>query len=197
MIDLDKILNIRKSTVRPTRGRVLISNPFLSDYFFKRAVVLLVDHSEDGSFGVIVNKPLDFRVNDVTKSFPTSTSQVFLGGPVKTEGLFYIHTLGEVIPESLQVMKGLWWGGELSVLEEIIMDDPERASESVRFYLGYSGWVTNQLKGEIQSKSWAITNVNVGEIMEGSTNNLWDEKVRELGKSYDPWLKMPVDPSFN
>lgn len=197
MIDLDKILNIRKSSVRPTRGRVLISNPFLSDYFFRRAIVLLVDHGEDGSFGVIVNKPLDFRVNDVTRSFPASTSPVFLGGPVKTEGLFYIHTLGDLIPDSLQVMKGLWWGGELKVLEEIIAADPEGASESVRFYLGYSGWVTDQLKGEIQSRSWAIANVNTNEIMAGSTNNMWEEKVKELGKSYDPWLKLPVDPSFN
>lgn len=197
MIDLDKILNIKKSTARPTRGRVLISNPFLSDYFFKRAVVLLVDHGEDGSFGVIVNKPLDFSLDEVTSSFKPATSKVFLGGPVKTEGLFYIHTLGDLIPDSLQVMKGLWWGGNLEVLEDMMLSDTASTMQNVRFYMGYSGWVTNQLRGEIQSRSWAIANINPMEIMASDTDNLWNNKVRELGKSYDPWLKLPADPSYN
>ncbi|MFO7722274.1 MAG: YqgE/AlgH family protein [Bacteroidales bacterium] len=197
MMDLDKILSIRMATLMPEQGRLLISNPFLSDYFFRRSVVLLIDHGDDGSFGVIINKPMDFTVAEVTSSFPAARGKVYLGGPVKTDGLFYIHTLGNSIPESIQIMDGLWWGGKLEVLEEIISADPARALDSIRFYLGYSGWVSEQLGSEIKARSWLITNADPKEIMEEQVSDLWSQKVQSMGKPFDTWLRFPADPSFN
>lgn len=197
MIDFDKLFNIAPAGVKPSQGKVLISNPLLSDFFFRRSVVLLIDHGEDGAFGLILNKPLDFSIQDVTASFPSSRSGLYLGGPVKTDGIFYIHKLGLLIPESTEIMSGVWWGGNAEVLEELLNEPEMQYHESVRFFLGYSGWTSGQLEEEIENKSWQIADVQPDEIISAAPSDLWDQKVRSLGKHYEPWLKFPADPSFN
>ncbi len=196
-MDLDNILNIKKATIEPTQGKVLISNPFLSDFFFYRSVVLLVDHSEDGSFGLIINKPLEFTLKDFTSQFEDAEKNVFLGGPVKTDGLFYLHTLGDVLSNSQLIFDGLWYGGNTETLNDLINIRGQEIWQQVRFYLGYSGWVTGQLDQEVENKSWVISNIDTEEIMGDHSKDLWQKKVRSLGKSFDPWLKLPADPTYN
>ncbi len=197
MMDLDKILNIRQANLPPTRGRVLISNPFLSDYFFKRSVVLLVDHGSEGSFGVIVNKPLDVKLNQITKEFSHSESSVYLGGPVKTEGVFYLHSLGDRIPGSLEVLEGVYWGGDLESLNLIMKAEPDLMPGNVRFYIGYAGWVSEQLNDELENRSWLVAETHPEEVIGHYGPDLWQQKVQSFGKSFEPWLNFPPDPSFN
>jgi putative transcriptional regulator len=197
MLDLDKILNIRPTKVKPTRGRVLISNPFLSDYFFRRAVVLLIDHGEDGTLGLIINKPLVMKLPELTSIFPLATSHVFLGGPVKTDGIFFIHTYGTRVPDSIEVMPGLYWGGDMQTLDLLIRANPQEAQEKIRFYLGYSGWVSGQLRDELVNRSWIITQITSHEVISPAVEQLWYQKVRAMGKDFEPWLNFPPDPSFN
>lgn len=197
MMDLDKILNIRKAIMKPAQGKLLISNPFLSDFFFNRATVLLVDHSEDGSFGLIVNKPLEFTIKDFTTLFDSIQSNVFLGGPVKTDGLFYLHTLGETLSNSQLIMDGLWYGGNTEMLNDMIKIHGQDLSDHVRFFLGYAGWIPGQLDEEVEHKSWVIANTDVSEIMGSLSVNFWQSKVHSMGKAFDPWLKIPNDPNLN
>ena len=197
MHDLDKILNIKRATLKPDQGRVLISNPFLSDYFFRRSVVLLIDHGTDGSFGVIINKPLDIKVSELTTSFPSANLGLYLGGPVKTDGIFFMHTFGNEVPESLMVMDGLYWGGDMQVIDSILKDNPDYSASRIRFFLGYAGWITDQLNNELFNKSWIVANTSTEEIIGSVNPDLWHDKVRELGKSFEPWLNFPPDPSFN
>ncbi len=70
MTDINDILKIRTNNLKPTKGKILISEPFLVDYYFKRSVVLLAEHNEEGSFGLIINKPVDIMLSDVLKDFP-------------------------------------------------------------------------------------------------------------------------------
>ena len=90
--DLNK-LNVSK-------GRLLLAEPFMEDTYFKRSVVFLTEHNEEGAFGFILNKPLEITVNDVLKDFPDFFAPVFMGGPVQSDSLFYIHTQGEFIAVS-------------------------------------------------------------------------------------------------
>merc|ERR1712065_46093 len=92
---------------------ILISEPFLLDYYFKRSVVLLCDHSDEGSFGVIMNKPLSVKLNEVVKDFPDFAAPIYLGGPVQNDSLFFLHTIGDKIEGSVEVINGLFWGGDL------------------------------------------------------------------------------------
>ena len=70
MADFNDILKIRTNNLKPSKGRILISEPFLVDYYFKRSVVLLAEHNDDGSFGLIINKPVDLHLSDVLADFP-------------------------------------------------------------------------------------------------------------------------------
>lgn len=93
------IFKIQSNNVMPSRGKILISEPFLHDVTFGRSVVLLVDHTEEGSMGLIINKPLPLMLNDIIKEFKyIEDIPLHKGGPIGTDTLFYLHTLHE-IPE--------------------------------------------------------------------------------------------------
>lgn len=196
MYDINKILEIKTNNVKPIKGRILISEPFLLDFFFKRSVVLLADHSIEGSFGVIVNKPINFKLNEIIKDFPDFGANVYLGGPIKTDSLFYLHTLGSKIEGSEKIMDGLYWGGELeSVKEQILLNNIN--FNQIRFFVGYSGWAPNQLDDEIKKDAWVISNASINDVLTNKPNLLWNESVDKLGFKYSLWSNFPVDPSLN
>jgi putative AlgH/UPF0301 family transcriptional regulator len=105
MENLDDILHIKGNNVKPAPGKILISEPFLYDHYFKRSVVLLADHNKEGSFGVIINKPMAVDFNEVVKDFPGFVDDLYLGGPVSTNNLFYVHTLGDQITAARQAQQ--------------------------------------------------------------------------------------------
>ena len=91
------IFKIQSNNVMPSRGKILISEPFLHDVTFGRSVVLLVDHTEEGSMGLIINKPLPLMLNDIIKEFKyIEDIPLHKGGPIGTDTLFYLHTLHEI-----------------------------------------------------------------------------------------------------
>lgn len=182
--------------MEPGAGKILISEPFLQDFYFKRSVVLLAEHNEDGSFGLIVNKPIDVNFNEVVKDFPPFDGTLYLGGPVKTDGLFYIHTKGELIAESLKIMEGLYWGGDIEQIKEMIRLQQLRAGD-IRFFVGYSGWMSKQLARELSENAWIVSRTNRERLLFNDPVSLWNEIVKSLGKEYAVWANYPTDPSLN
>ena len=98
--------------LEPKKGRLLISDPFLPDPYFKRSVVLLVEHNEDGSLGFILNKPLEISLSDTELKVNGANHSMFFGGPVQSTDLFYVHSKGIQIDGSTEVKDGLFWGGD-------------------------------------------------------------------------------------
>ncbi len=196
MTDINDILKIRTNNLKPTKGKILISEPFLVDYYFKRSVVLLAEHNDEGSFGLIINKPVDVILSDVLKDFPIFDSPVFLGGPVKTDSLYFIHTLGEEIENSLEITKGLFWGGEIDHVKELITIGKVQPSD-IKFFVGYSGWVPKQLEGELARNSWLVANTSANQVMKSDPDNLWNDTVNNMGGDYAYWTNFPTDPTHN
>jgi putative transcriptional regulator len=186
---------MEKPIIKPQQGIILISEPSLRDFYFRQSIVLLAEHNNEGSFGIIINKPIQAQLNDIIKDFPEFNAPVYLGGPVKTDSIFFIHTKPE-IEESLQIMKGLYWGGDIEVVREMI--NLHRITENeIRFYVGYSGWNPDQLDREISEKSWILSHTNVDEVIHDHPENLWQSHLKNLGKDYAVWANFPADPSFN
>jgi len=196
MEDIHDLLKIRTNDVKPGRGKILISEPFLSDYFFKRSVVLLAEHNDDGTFGVIINKPVKARFNEVVKDFPEFNSRVFLGGPVQSDSLFFFHTLGEQVENSLEIIPGIYWGGDIDRIREMITLDLIKPSQ-IRFFIGYSGWAPKQLDDELSRNSWVVTHISAEEILKTTPSALWSRSLRRLGTDYARWVNFPDDPSDN
>lgn len=197
--DID-IFKIRTNNVAPKTGRILIADPFASDFFFTRSVVLLTEYnSNDGAMGFILNKPVSLEniPPEILEEFGEQiSSRVFHGGPVGRDQLFYIHQLPPTVLEgSLQILPNLFWGGDFKKLAELIKDQVIPTS-SVKFFIGYSGWAPGQLEKEISNNYWVITNISPAEVL-GDTSNIWKEKLRSLGPKYEIWTHYPLDPQYN
>lgn len=196
MNEIDKILSLKSSKLSPTQGRLLISEPFLRDMFFKRSVVMLANHNNEGSFGVILNKPVEFKFNEVVQGFPQFEAPIYMGGPVSTENIFFIHTMGEWIDESHEIMQGLYWGGNIETVKAL-MEDGKLDKNQIKFFLGYSGWAPNQLAEELKKYSWVITDSRPSKIMKPHSEDLWKNIVMSLGKEFEIWTRFPTAPQMN
>ena len=183
------------SKLAPQKGRIIISEPFLPGNFFSRSTVLLVDYSPNGAVGFILNKPFESRINELFTDFPNYTPEVFVGGPVGNDSLFYIHTLGDIIRGSIKVKDELFWGGDFEEIKLAIASGRAKPDQ-VKFFVGYSGWSPGQLDDEIAENSWLITEADIKQIMK-SNQNFWLESVINAGGHYKTWRNFPENPNSN
>ncbi|MGC8865961.1 MAG: YqgE/AlgH family protein [Bacteroidales bacterium] len=196
MKDLNKILQIRYNNVTPVAGRLLVAEPFLGDPFFSRSVVLLIEHNEEGTFGLIMNKEVPVKPSEAVRALGSYEGKVFVGGPVQPRSIFYLHTLGERLEGSHRVLDQLYWGGDAQQLSEMIMQGLVKPDE-VRFYLGYSGWSPGQLQDELKRNSWVVTSAQADLLWNTPPKSLWKTLLRNMGGKYTYWINFPTDPLLN
>jgi putative transcriptional regulator len=177
------------------RGNILVATPFLDDPHFKRSLVLLTEHNENGAFGFILNRPTGVQLSEILNDI-TFEAEVFYGGPVGNESVYYVHTLGNLIPESVEFLPGLYWGGEFDQIR-LMLNTGLAEPAAVRFFAGYSGWDSGQLEREMEDKAWIHVPGNPAEIMNtGNQDSMWREKVRNH-RRYAIWHNMTDTPELN
>ncbi|SHJ65110.1 putative transcriptional regulator [Arenibacter nanhaiticus] len=183
--------------VKPKKGTLLIAEPTLyGDVSFNRSIVLLAEHGEEGSIGFILNKPLDYTINDLVKEIETPF-KVYNGGPVEQDNLYFIHKVPHLIENSIEISDGIFWGGDFGSIVDLINQNII-GEDDIRFFLGYSGWSSLQLNEELSSKSWIVVeNVYESNIIQKSPNAFWKEKMVELGGNYLIWSNAPENPNLN
>jgi putative transcriptional regulator len=194
------MLNLKpKNSVKPKKGSLLLAEPFLADPYFKRSVVFLCEHNDEGSFGFVLNRFLDeYAFEDLVKGETFKGQPVCLGGPVQNESLFYLHNYGEKVVGSVKVTKDIWFGGDFESLKEVYKSLPPNSHYKVRFFVGYSGWSPNQLSEELKEDSWLICNqYDSSDILSKDFDTLWSKLVRGFGDKYSIWLNAPSDPILN
>ncbi len=185
------------TTIKPKKGDLLIAEPsIVGDLSFNRSVILLADYNDQGSIGFILNKPLEYKLQDLVPE-TQADFKVFNGGPVEQDNLYFIHQVPELIPDSIEISLGIFWGGNFEVVLKLL-EENKLSNSDIRFFLGYSGWDSQQLENELQSNSWIITkNVYKEELIEKSCDSFWKEKMLELGGNYLIWSNAPENPSYN
>lgn len=196
-MDFDiNLFNINHYQTQPDKGTCLISEPFSPDSYFGRSVVLITEHSEkDGTIGYILNKPVSIRINELFPDFPSFPARFYIGGPVNPETIHYLHTRPDLFPQSNHVVDNIYWGGDFDNLRRQI-EQKALSPKEIRFFLGYSGWASEQLKQEIESKFWIVSKVPSKHLMGGS-NDIWKEVLHEMGDSYSLWADAPLNPAMN
>ena len=192
----DELFKIQSNTLNTATGNVLISEPFMNDFHFRRSVILIIDHNEEGSLGVIFNKRLTIPFNEIVQGFPEFKADVYLGGPVETDRIFFSHTIGEMIPDSYKISEGLYWSGNVNALKAMIKMDLIKPHE-VRFYVGYAGWEGGQLRNELKANTWLVGKFSTKQLLTTIPGKMWKNFVRQMGKRYMLWDKFPVNPSEN
>ena len=190
------LFRMENNNISPGKGKVLIAEPFLEGRYFKRSIVLLAEYNDDGAVGFVLNKPINLSVDEVLINITHFDGDVFVGGPVDTNRIYYIHTLPELIPQSIHIVDNLYWGGDFGVLKDLI-EKKLVLPHQVRFFAGYSGWSAGQLDEEINERSWLVSQLDVKEIMNLDNENLWGQALRQLGGKYRMWSNFPENPSMN
>jgi putative transcriptional regulator len=180
----------------PSVGKILLSEPLLADPNFSRTVILLTEHNEDGTVGFVLNKPVDLELHDVIDEFPKFNGKLYMGGPVDNDRLYYLHTLGNKLADSEEVIDGLFWGGDFEALKTLI-DTNQITPKDIRFFSGYSGWAEKQLDEEIADKAWIVASATTDQVMNLDIDSLWKNLMGSLGKKYSIMSKFPEDPSLN
>ncbi len=198
-LDLD-IFNLLDTQPQPARGTLLVAKPTVEDLCFKRSVTVLVDHDDvDGSMGVIVNKPTRFTLNELVPDVVCNeTIPLYLGGPVGTNMLFFVHSLGkDAIPGSEQVAPGLYFGGDFELMK-LFLANGENVNQKVKFMVGYSGWTKGQLDNEVSRHDWAVLKGDVAAlVMSDENEGMWRNAVARFGDQYRLWDAWPDDVSMN
>ena len=193
----DGFLDISKiNKLSPEKGSVLISEPFMADEHFKRSVVYLCEHNEDGSFGFVMNNFLDISLSELVEDIANEEFKVSFGGPVSPDNLFYVHTLKDELNGSYEVMPGLYTGGKFEDLIPLINTGVITPNE-IRFFLGYSGWEAGQLDTELSVSSWIVGKTTVRRVLNTNDKHLWKKILDEMGGKFKMISNFPEDPSLN
>ena len=179
------------------QGKLIVSTPsILGDFNFRRSVILLASHKTSGSIGFILNKKLNYKLNDIVEDINIKFP-LFYGGPVEQDNLFYLHRLGNVIPDSIEINSSLFWNGDFKFVTKLINENKIKLND-IRFFLGCSSWSNGQLEKELDEKSWEpFEIVSTEKVLKMKIQNMWKKCMISLGGKYRLWSNAPENPNFN
>ncbi|MCX7427553.1 MAG: YqgE/AlgH family protein [Planctomycetia bacterium] len=183
--------------MKSLRGQLLVATPQLPDENFFRTVVLLVEHTEDGALGVVLNRLANRSVaelwHEVSDEACDDPRPVNLGGPVSGP-LIAIHT-DESLAE-MEILPGVYLAAQKSNLDRLVAQDEHH----YRVYLGHSGWGRGQLEGELEQGAW-LTTPATREYVFHDGDDLWETVAKHIGDAVlleSLRIKhVPRDPSLN
>ena len=189
-----------KPTVYPLRrGSILISVPLSGSVYFDRTVILLIEHNEKGSFGIMLNKSLPIALRDIFKNIEKRRKRsinLYNGGPLEIDNLFAVHTYGNLIKGSSHIIDELYFGGFSSELLQSIKNDT-LDENLIRFYLGYTGWSAGQLESELKKSMWVVGQFDEKLLFHSDDEKCWKMAVETLEKPYSSWFNIVKQPFLN
>jgi putative transcriptional regulator len=182
--------------IDPSTGVLLIADPFLKDDNFMRSVILLCRHSEEGSFGFVLNKLYDLTMADLFSDMEGYNIPVHIGGPVQMDTIHYIHQYPDLLADSQKITDNIYWGGDFEGLKNLIKDGKIDYTK-IKFFIGYSGWEPGQLDSEMEENSWLTATSERDIIFETPTDDIWKAGLKHLGGKYEMMVNFPIDPQLN
>ena len=178
------------------KGKILLSSPnLLSDMIFYKSIILIVDETEKGLTGFILNRKSDLYITKDIKSTKKVKIDLFYGGPVSNNHYYLLKSENDHF-ESIKIHKNLYWGNNLEYLFNQI-EDGLIDKEDVIFFQGYSGWDNEQLDDEIEKNSWIVLENGIENTFEYKESKSWNKIIKSLGKKYRIWSNSPDDISLN
>jgi putative transcriptional regulator len=181
------------------KGHFLIATPQLADPNFSRSMVLLIEHSQEGAFGVIVNRPVSKTVQEVWREIGSSPCDsqrpIYLGGPVPGP-LMALHDRPSLA--ELEPAPGVYFSANKHSLDALVLDD----DANCKIFVGHSGWDASQLENEIHQGSWRVLPATAENVFSAS-DEIWETVSREMGRTLIMSMlhlkdkDLPPDPTVN
>lgn len=182
--------------IDPAKGRLLIANPHLDDPNFLRSVVFLCEHDATGTFGFVLNRKMDYTVDELVPELGDFKLPVYEGGPVGLNTLHFLHQFPKKIPGGKEVSEGVYWGGDFEEMIKLV-NSRSIDHQKIRFFLGYSGWEAGQLNVEMEEKTWIVSFGLPQFIFHNNVQALWKDVLKNMGGEYELILNAPINPQLN
>lgn len=161
-----------------------------------RTVVLLTENREDGAIGFVINRQYENTLDELLPEIDGHPLPVYYGGPVQMNTIHFLHRYPEEIPGGVEVLKGVYWGGDFDCVINLINSGEADASK-IRFFIGYSGWSSGQLDTEMKEKTWLTTEATRPLIFHKNAEEIWKEALKQMGGEYEMMINFPIDPQLN
>lgn len=179
------------------KGTLLIATPDIEAGLFFRAVILVCEHGASGSFGIVINKPLELDLPEEIMNIHTLANQrvsIRAGGPVQTNQMMLLHSSPLVPGQTLKICDGVFLGGDLQFLQEVLADPK---GPEIHLCFGYAGWGSGQLEREFLDGGWYIHPASSKVIFGTNPDKMWSQLLREMGGKYATLSMIPEDLSVN
>jgi putative transcriptional regulator len=179
------------------RGQLLLSAPNLFDPNFRRTVLLIAEHTDNGAMGVVLNRPAEVTVGEAVPDLlwlrGVEGESVYAGGPVATDSVIVLAEFED--PE----MAAALVVGDVGFVPASTGDVEHLASgvRRSRVFAGHAGWGPGQLDAEMDEKSWIVAPAEPDDVFAEDPDELWAAVMRRKGRAYKLLASMPVDPSLN
>lgn len=179
------------------KGTFMIASPESDAGMFFRAVVLVCEHNPSGSFGIVINKSLELELPEEIINLDHLANpyvSVRAGGPVQTNQMMLLHTEPSIPDQTMEVCNGVFLGGDLQFLQDVIAN-PQ--GPCVNLCFGYSGWSAGQLEREFLDGDWYVHPATKHHIFDVAPEKLWQSLLREMGGKYATLSMIPEDLTLN
>ncbi|MCX2449975.1 YqgE/AlgH family protein [Pedobacter sp. PLR] len=185
------------SRLAPSAGKLLISEPFLMDPNFKRSVVFVTEHQDEGTVGFILNHKSALLLSDLVPDFTGGDFPVYLGGPVAVDTIHFIHRCSDLLTDGEEIAKGIYWGGNFEALK-VLVNSHHITPENIKFFIGYSGWTGQQLEEEMKENTWIVSDqYDADLVFSNNEEELWKQVIINLGPKYAHISNFPQNPNLN
>src|SRR3954471_10180018 len=175
------------------QGKLLVSSPALRDPNFRKTVVLIAHHDEDGAMGLVLSRPSDVQAIDVVpvlEGTPGGEGLVFVGGPVQPDAYMVLAEFDDVEQAAAPIM------GDLGFMPADA-EPEDLAIRRLRLFAGYSGWGSGQLEAELAEPSWIVVEAEADDAFVDDPDELWRTVLHRKGGPFSLMENMPFDPGLN
>jgi putative transcriptional regulator len=175
------------------QGKLLVSSPSLVDPNFRKTVVLIAHHDDDGAMGLVLSRPSDVPALHAVPSLeglPGADDPVFVGGPVQPDAFMVLAEFEDVGQAAAPIMAGLGFMPADAEPEELSI-------RRLRLFAGYSGWGAGQLEAELDESSWIVVDAVTDDAFAPDPDELWRSVLHRKGGPFSLMETMPFDPRLN
>jgi putative transcriptional regulator len=181
--------------MQSSRGQLLIAGPTLLDPNFWRTVVLVVEHTDEGALGLVLNRPSETAVAEAVpqlEELVDPADQLYIGGPVQPSSVIVLAEFEDAGDAALLAFDDVGVLGTGPAPEEL-----SAGVKAGRAFVGHTGWGPEQLDSELERGDWILEPATLGDAFTAEPTDLWAEVLTRKGGSYALVARMPPDPSLN
>lgn len=178
VVSLPQERELPSPSLTPQKGMFLVAKPGMADPRFQRTVVLLLAHTDQGSLGLIINRPTEVPLSRVLPDLEAPDAArhaLFFGGPVGMDMLIFLMRSGAPPERARQVMTDVYYSADRDTLEQLLMK--HKAPSELRMYIGHSGWGAGQLAAELARGDWLLVRADSGTVFEKDLQTIWPQLI--------------------